>query len=183
MKRHVVKHVVRHHNQMFGVQTLANGRDQQGIQLAQMGVSRCLQLRGERLDVSRVESELRELELQQPYDMPQVRDRTERYDVELVAAKNTDVGLAAGLVILEQKRAARQARANLLEIERRAGLEGRKLLIGAARFVQRSAELFLEFTRLFAERLHPFDRPFVGPGFFELELSVMPGQFLAKPGS
>ena len=114
--------------------------------------------------------------------MPQVRDRTERNDVE-GRAENTDVGLAAGLVILEQKRARRQARANLLEIERRAGLEGGKLLIDAARVVQRSAELFLEFTRLFAERLHPFDRPFVGPGFFELELSVMPGQFLAKSGS
>ncbi len=62
--------VVRHDDQVRGVQPIADRCDERGMKLAKMRLGRRLQLRGERADIVRPETELRELELQQPQEVP-----------------------------------------------------------------------------------------------------------------
>src|SRR4030095_13303343 len=104
--------------------------------------------------------------------VPYLGDGPQRYDLEPIASQHTDIGLPPGLVVLDEHRVGRKAGPNLLQPERGAALEGRKLLIRAAKLVQGSAQLLLEPTRALSQAFHPRGRSFLAADFLQFQLPI-----------
>jgi hypothetical protein len=106
---------VRHDDQVRCLQPNADRRNQRVIQVPKVSVRRRLQLLADRADKRGPQTELRELELQQPHVIAYLRDWPERYDLERVSPEDADVGLSPGLVVLEESGVVGQARADLFD--------------------------------------------------------------------
>ncbi len=144
VKRQAVQDVVRHHDEVRRLQPIADRRDERGIELAQMGLGRGLELFGKGGDVAGLQAELGQLKLQERDPLADLRRVAQGDDLELIASDDAHVVLPARLVVLQEDRVGLQDRANLLEAFGRAALQGRELLIRPAKLVERSGQLLLE---------------------------------------
>ena len=182
VERQGMQDVVGHDDQRSAAEQVAQRRDERFVKRAKVRFASPACRRRSSAPVNgRPETELRQLELQQPQETPHLRNGSEGHDVEAIASDDATVDLPAGLVVLEQDRVRCEARTNVLDADRCAALKRGELLIGSAEVLQRSAQLFLEREDALSPALSAADGAFRPRGVLQFRLAIVPVQLLAEP--
>ena len=118
-----------------------------------MGLGRGAQRLGEHRVVVGVATEPGQLEMKQ-FRRLRTSSRAERDDLEAIVAGRAHIEAAHRLVVLEEVRAGREAGADLVDGERRAALQDRKLFVGLLDLIECLDELLLDAARAAAKALN-----------------------------